>query len=549
MRALGTAIVATAALTATVACSADDPTPAPEPATAPNLAIVGDPELVFSWADDRCGDDMIPDLPARAIRDASGDVSIYLPSTTTYRLTGPDFDSLAPDCDPVLTSSSEIDPAQFNTFEWLGAPYTLDGDTVYALVHQEFHGEQVGDEWSAVRDFGDTQGVGQWSYLAWTGSGYVEMTWTGDRWAGPADFCELYANGAHPGAGCQPARAWTSPIDGTVTVAVSAWDGSPDGGDGVTVSVYNGADRIASERIANGAPDQVTIEMPVDVAVGDTLYFRVDAGGDPSYDYTGFIANVALGDPICLSGDGQVCEYMGITSAVSADGGATFTQADPPGLVAVPADVYDPEWVHSLWQPSNIVAHPTDGHYYALVQIDEHYFGEPQFHQQGTCAIRTDDLSDPTSWRGWGGEAYDVEFVNPHGVADAERDAHRCVSVTGTQVGALTYGFTYNEELGLFVAVGSQGTPVPGFYVAYSEDLINWTYRDLVLRAEQGFTAEEPPFYAYPAVIDHDSASLSFDTADGDAYLYYSYFTSTFPLAGDIYRVPIEFSDLDAIEE
>lgn len=515
-------------------------------AAEPRLEIVGEPELVYSWDADRCADDMVPDLPARAIRDARGELSVYVSSKVNYRLTGADFGSLAPDCAPVLTSSLDIDPANVDAQEWLGSPYTLDGDTVYALVHQEYHGDQLGDRWSARRDFADEQGVGEWTYVARTGGGAQPMTWAGDRWTGPAPFCEIRALSAHPGDGCVPARVWTSPVDATVTVAVRAWDQDGGGGDGVVVDVVHEGDAVATATIDNGATDPVYLRAEVAVAVGDQVEVRVKPRGNVSFDSTGIDANIALGEPVCLSGLARVCTYMGITFATSTDAGATFAQDEPPAVVAAPADEYDPEWMHALWQPSNIVAHPTDGHFYALVQSDEHFFGDPQQHAQGTCVIRTDDLADPASWRAWGGEAFDVAFADARTLGDGDRDAHRCAYVSVSRIGALTYGLTYNEALGLFVATGSHGSPRPGFYVSYSADLVTWSSKELILEADQGFTVDSPPYYAYPTIIDHDSPSLSFDTADGDAYLYYSYFTDNDPLVIDMYRVAVEFTDAAA---
>jgi hypothetical protein len=41
---------------------------------APSVSIVGEPEVVYRWGSDRCADDMLPDLPTRAIRNTDGTV-------------------------------------------------------------------------------------------------------------------------------------------------------------------------------------------------------------------------------------------------------------------------------------------------------------------------------------------------------------------------------------------------------------------------------------------------------------------------------------------
>ena len=42
-------------------------------------------------------------------------------------------------CSVILGSDLNPDPAAFDDHEWIAAPYTLDGKTVYALVHDEYH--------------------------------------------------------------------------------------------------------------------------------------------------------------------------------------------------------------------------------------------------------------------------------------------------------------------------------------------------------------------------------------------------------------------------
>ena len=53
---------------------------------------------------------------------------------------GPDLDHLTHDCKVVMGSSGNSDPSTYNDREWLASPYTLDGRTIYGLVHMEYHG-------------------------------------------------------------------------------------------------------------------------------------------------------------------------------------------------------------------------------------------------------------------------------------------------------------------------------------------------------------------------------------------------------------------------
>ena len=105
------------------------------------VQIAGEIETVFTWATDRCEDDQIPDLPTRAFRDGDGQISLLLSHTTSWRMTGPDFDSLSVDCAPLMSSARHRDPDMFSNYEWIAATW-MDGDTVHALVHNEYQGHR-----------------------------------------------------------------------------------------------------------------------------------------------------------------------------------------------------------------------------------------------------------------------------------------------------------------------------------------------------------------------------------------------------------------------
>jgi hypothetical protein len=113
------------------------PSPTPGPAA---LAVVGPVETVFDWSAGRCATDDIPDLPARAFKDASGTVQLISSHIQTRRMIGSSLNNVTRDCTIRMRSDHNADPAQFDDNEWLAAPYTEDGSTIYALVHMEYHG-------------------------------------------------------------------------------------------------------------------------------------------------------------------------------------------------------------------------------------------------------------------------------------------------------------------------------------------------------------------------------------------------------------------------
>ncbi len=508
----------------------------------PSIDISGEPEVVYNWQTDHCGPRELADLPARAIRNAEGQIELYVSSTTNYRLVGADFNSLTPDCNPVMTSDFERDPSRYSYAEWMGAPYTLDGNTVYAIIHQEYHGDQAGSVWQAGGDFSDIQGAGGWTYLSASGSGQREMHFDAadQRWQGSRPLCQITAQGMHPDLGCDPTRAWTSPVTGPVTISGRIYDQDAGGGNGVVASITRGNQTLWSATIENGDSAGQAFEFPLDVAAGEVIEFSISARGDNGWDSTFFDPGINVGPAPCPSGRHDLCTLISLTYAVSTDGGRTFTQPAPPGqLIATPPYQYDPDWMRSLWQPSNIVLNPGDGYYYALIQRDEHS-GSGSVNVQGMCLMRTQALDDPASWRAWDGGGFNLAFVNPYLDPGLDPSAQTCALVS-PELGALTYGLSYNTYFEQFIAIGVAKS---GFFYSLSEDLIHWSPRQLLMPASQTFDpSARPPYLPYPTLIDHDSPSASFDITGQTPYLYYSRFNGgTAAEDTDILRVRVSLS-------
>ena len=124
------------------------PTPTPIPPTFPGseimvpgpVNILGPEEIVFDWTTDRCEDSDIPDLSARAFRDADGNVQLIATHHVNRRMIGPALNSLQRDCRIIMDSDGDPDPSKYNDKEWLASVYTLDGNTIYALIHNEYQG-------------------------------------------------------------------------------------------------------------------------------------------------------------------------------------------------------------------------------------------------------------------------------------------------------------------------------------------------------------------------------------------------------------------------
>ena len=488
---------------------------------------------------------LVWDLPVRAFRDAEGLIQLNLSYTTNYRLIGEDLDSLKTDCQVTLRSDLDHDPSHFKYSEWIGSTYTPDGKTVYALVHNEFYGDEASG-WYASRDFSRDQGRNDWQYQGWDGSTYADMRYDAshDRWQGSRPLCQIGPNWSHPDRGCEPSRTWVSPIDGTVTVSGVARDLAPGGGDGVLVKVLKGESELWSATIENGDEEGHPFSLEVAVHAGDEIHFRVNARGDADFDTTFFNPKVNLVADPCPSGKRELCTMYAVTFAKSTDGGKTFIQASPPDhVVAVLPVPYEPDGgVFGMWQPSNIVKSPEDGYYYATLQLDDNRAG--RVWEQGMCVMRTQTLDDPGSWRAWDGEGFNMRFVDPYLEPDVRPLEHTCAFVSHENVGALSYNLTYNSFFGKYLAVGhAVNEPIPGFYYSLSDDLIHWTPKKLLMAIDLAQnTSWQTPYFAYPSLVDPDSPSRNFDITGQTPYLYFTRVNALSPqLDFDLLRVQVRF--------
>jgi hypothetical protein len=113
---------------------------APPPTT--SLDPVGPAQTVFDWSTQACAPDDFPDLPARAFRDDRGRIQLVISHYVNRQLIGPDLDHLTVDCNVILSSSDDADPADYNDREWIAAVWTTDGQHIDALVHDEYQGNQ-----------------------------------------------------------------------------------------------------------------------------------------------------------------------------------------------------------------------------------------------------------------------------------------------------------------------------------------------------------------------------------------------------------------------
>ena len=258
-----------------------------------------------------------------------------------------------------------------------------------------------------------------------------------------------------------------------------------------------------------------------------------------------FQGNAQLEDGVCPSFEYFKCWYNTITAAMSADGGTSFEHLrnPPEHLVANFPKRYIPDGgVFGAFSPSNIIE--KDGYYYAYFKLQT-YFLEAQH----TCLMRTDDLSDPASWRYWNGVDFIGEFADPYREEIRSEAQHTCAPIALNEIAQMYEGIVWNTYLEKYVLVGTTSDPTQtpnrfGFYYALSDDLIHWEHRVNLLELPLPWTVADhrETNYLYPTLIDHDSPSMSFETSGEVAYLYFT--RNNFgqgSLDRDLLRVKVRF--------
>ncbi len=238
-----------------------------------------------------------------------------------------------------------------------------------------------------------------------------------------------------------------------------------------------------------------------------------------------------------------------MTLALSRDGGRTFGHAAPPRhfVAGIPYPYQPDSGPAGIFNPSNIVRSPRDGLLYAFVRA-EAFRDQPT----GACLMRTADLSDATSWRAWDGREFGIRFIDPYRQPAGSPNAHVCQPVDPDAIATMHSSVVYHRGLDRFLLVGASeatrdGRRVSGVFYSFSDDLIHWSPRALLLEAELtwSFRCGDADPIAYPSLLDPSSDSLSFDTIGDRPYLYltrFHYDSCRQALDRDLVRIPLELS-------
>jgi hypothetical protein len=150
----------------------------------------------------------------------------------------------------------------------------------------------------------------------------------------------------------------------------------------------------------------------------------------------------------------------------------------------------------------------------------------------GGSPIRTSNILDPSSWRGWDGKDFAVSFVDPYPGPVRNPQDH-----VYTPVSYMYYvdAINFHEGSGSFIATlfdpFNDAYGPPGLYLSTSPDLVHWTTPTLVVTVAQ-LLAREPKgnwSYAYFSLLDSNSSDPNYGTITDDPYLYYVRFDNDHP--------------------
>ena len=250
----------------------------------------------------------------------------------------------------------------------------------------------------------------------------------------------------------------------------------------------------------------------------------------------------------CPQNDYFPCWSNTITMAKSLDGGESYQhilEAPNHYVAGLPYQYEAGAGPEGPRAPSNIIK-AQDGFYYSFFNVTGHRSDD-----QWVCLMRTDDLNVPSSWRFWDGAGFEGRFINPYLESTENPMDHQCVPLDQDDIGHdLANSINFSTYLNRYVLVGISadqidGREVWGFYYSFSEDLIDWTRRKLLLEIALPWTVEFPGSdvsHLYPTLLDPDSPSLSFETVDDKAYLYFT--RNNFGHASldrDLVRIPVQF--------
>lgn len=244
------------------------------------------------------------------------------------------------------------------------------------------------------------------------------------------------------------------------------------------------------------------------------------------------------------------CEYDADTYHSSSNGGYHFDSPKPPAnfLVGIPYKYKVDRGPMGYSVDSNIIE--LGGWYYAMItswtwpRNCTGQTGPVHCLTSGAAPMRTTDVFDASSWRGWGGKDFSVSFIDPYLGAIAHPQDHVYTPVKYMDVvTAINLSQSSNVVVATLWDPFDNEYGVKGLYLSTSTDMVNWTKPKLVATLDQ-FLAQEPKgswSYAYFSLIDPDAPDMNFSVIGDHPYLYYVRIDNT-RSAQVLYRQKIELT-------
>ena len=217
----------------------------------------------------------------------------------------------------------------------------------------------------------------------------------------------------------------------------------------------------------------------------------------------------------------QDCAWIAVTYAESRDGGRSFREPTPPkNLVASLPYVYDKYnkgGAQGYNSPTNILK--LGNYYYSMVNVRRQYKAQGY----GPCLIRTATLFDPSSWRGFDGKDFNIEFIDPYVDRGADPDKHVCYPIVPGTIDSLAIDQKTRNILGLAYVEDNRYGRGSGLYAMASRDLIHWSSPSLVASTKEILAGDQRGnfSYLYFALLDPDSKDRNFITVSATPYVYY----------------------------
>jgi hypothetical protein len=235
---------------------------------------------------------------------------------------------------------------------------------------------------------------------------------------------------------------------------------------------------------------------------------------------------------MCASKTDDVsCWYNADTFFMSQDGGYHFTspKVPPSFILGLPYKYQVNQGPEGYSVDTNIVK--AGEWYYAMVtswpwppNCGDGKGARPCLVPGGAAPIRTADVLDPASWRGWDGKDFSVVFADPYRGPIARPQDHIYQPVPHMDyVNAINFHEASHQFIATLWDPWNTAMGPPGLYFSTSPDLIHWSKPALAITQNQ-LLQREPEgnwSYAYFSIIDPKSTDLNYSTVTDDPYLYY----------------------------